>query len=59
MASFCCCCNYATVGHISIKFYNFLVSSVINAAHHSALTPHISRTYLPVCLINVGELELN
>ena len=52
----CCCCNYATVGHI-MQIFNVIVSSVI-IAHHSVLTPHISKTHLPISLLNV-RVELN
>ena len=38
-----------------MKFFNFIVLSVI-IAHHSALTPHISKTHLPIFALNVGEL---
>ena len=41
-----------------MKFFNFVVSSVI-IAHHSVLTPHISKTHLPICSLNGHELELN
>ena len=37
---------------------NFIVSSVV-IAHHSVLTPHISKTILPIPSLNVRELELN
>ena len=53
-----CCCNYATVGHIGMKIFNFMVLSVI-IAHHSVLTSHISKTHLPISSFNVRELELN
>ena len=48
---FCCCCNYATVDHI-MQIFNVIVSSVI-IAHHSVLTPHISKTHLPISSLNV------
>ena len=46
------------VGHIGMQFFNFTVLSVI-IAHHIVLTPHISKTHLPICALNVGELKLN
>ena len=58
MAPFFCSCNYATVGQIGMQFFNFIVLSVI-IAHHSVLTPHISKTHLPICSSNVRELKLN
>ena len=27
----CCCCNYATVGHIGMQIFNFVVLSLIIA----------------------------
>ena len=27
----CCCCNYATVGHIGMQIFNFVVLSMIVA----------------------------
>ena len=61
MAQFCCRCNYATAGHIGMQFFNFIVSSVIIVlfARHNVLTPHISKTHLPICSLNVCEPELN
>ena len=41
-----------------MQFFNFLVLSVI-IAHHSVLTPHINKTHLPICSLNLRELELN
>ena len=58
MAPFSCCCNYATVGHIGIQIFNFIVLSAI-IVHHSVLFPHISKTYLPNSSLNVRKLELN
>ena len=57
MAQFCCC-NYATVGHIGMQIFNFVVLSVI-IAPQNILTPHISKTSLPIVSLNVRELELN
>ena len=58
MAPFCCCFNYATVDHVSMQILKFVVLSVI-IAPHNALTPHISKTHLPIVSVNVHELELN
>ena len=58
MALFCCCCNYATVGHISMRISNFVALSVITAPHNVP-TPHISKIRLPTVALNVRELELN
>ena len=58
MVPFCFCCNYAIVSHISMQFFNFVVLSVI-IAPHNVHTPHISKTHLPIVLVNVPELELN
>ena len=41
-----------------MQFFNFIVLSVI-IAYHSVLTPHISKTHLPICSPNVREIELN
>ena len=57
MAQFCCC-NYATVGHSGMQIFNFVVLSVI-IAPQNILTPHISKTSLPIVSLNVRELELN
>ena len=57
MIPFCCCCNYATVGHIGMRIFNFAVLSVITAPHN-VLTPHISKTNLPIVLLNVREVKL-
>ena len=56
MVPFCCCCNYATIDHIGIQIFNFVVLSVI-IAPHNILTPHISTTYLLVFSLNVCELS--
>ena len=58
MVLFCCCCSYATVGHIGMRILNFVVLSVITAPHN-VLTPHISKTRLPIVSLNVSEAELN
>ena len=59
MVSFCCCCNYATVGNIGMQIFNFVVLSVIIASHN-VLTRHISKTHLPnIVSLHVRELELN
>ena len=52
MAPFSCCGNYATVGHIGMQFINFIVFPVI-IAHHSVLTPYISKTHLAICSLYV------
>ena len=41
-----------------MRIFNFIVISII-LAHHSFLTPHISKTYLPISSLNALELELN
>ena len=56
MVPFSCCCNYATVGHIGMHIFDFIVLSAI-IAHPSVFTPHISKTYFSS--LNVRELELN
>ena len=58
MVLFCCCCTYATVGHIGMEISYFVVLSVITAPHN-VLTPHISKTHLPIVLLNVRELQLS
>ena len=58
MVLFCCCCNYAIVRHIGMRFFNFVVLSVI-IAPHNVPTSHISKTNLPTVSINVSKLELN
>ena len=45
-------------GHIGMLIFNFVVSSVITA-HHSVLSPRISKTHLPISSLNVRELKLN
>ena len=47
------CCNYATVIHISMQIFSFLVLFVI-AAYRSVLKPRISKTHLPIHLICVN-----
>ena len=58
MVQFRCCCNFATVGHIGMQIFNFIVSSVI-ITHHSLLPPRISKTHFPISSLNVRELNLN
>ena len=58
MVLFCCSCNYATVGHIDMRIFNFVVLSLITAPHN-APTTHISNIHLLIVSINVRELELN
>ena len=58
MVPFCCCCNYATVGHIGMQLFNFVVLSVITAPHNVP-TPHISKTHFPIVSLNVRKLESN
>ena len=41
-----------------MQILKFVVLSVI-IAPHNALTPHISKTHLPIVSVNVHELELN
>ena len=58
MTPFSYCCNYATVGHIGMQFFNFIVLSVI-IAHYSLLTPHNRKSHLHISSLDVRELELN
>ena len=44
MVSFCCCGNYATVGHIGMRIFNSVVLYVI-AAPHNVPTLNISKTH--------------
>ena len=53
-----CCFKYATVGHIGMRIFNFVILSVITALHNVP-TPHISKTHLPIIALNVREVELN
>ena len=41
-----------------MQIFNFIVFFVI-IAHHSVLTPYISKTHLPISSLTVRELELN
>ena len=41
-----------------MQMFNSIVLLVI-IAYHSLLTPHISKTHLPISSLNVRELELN
>ena len=43
---------------VVMQIFNFVVLSMI-MARRSVLTPHISKTYLLIALLNVRELELN
>ena len=56
MMPFCCCYNFATVDHIGMRIFNCVVLSAITALRS---TPHISKTHLPIVLLNVHEIELN
>ena len=58
MVLFCCCYNYATVGHIGMQIFNFVVLSVIMASHN-VLTLHITKTHFLIVSLNVRKLELN
>ena len=40
-----------------MRIFNFAVLSVITAPHN-VLTPHISKTNLPIVLLNVREVKL-
>ena len=53
-----CCYSYATARHIGMQTFSFVVSSVI-IAPQNVLTPHISKTHLPIVSLIVRELELN
>ena len=53
-----CCCIYAAVGRIGIRISNSVFFSVITALHNVP-TPHISKTHLPIVLLNVRELQFN
>ena len=57
MVSYCCCCNYAIVGHISMQVFNFVVLSV-NIPPHNVVTRYISKTHWLIASLNVGELKL-
>ena len=54
MVPLSCCCNYATVRHIDMQTFNFLVLSVIIACHR-VLSPHINKTHLPIHLMYVNS----
>ena len=41
-----------------MQIFNFIVSSVI-IAHHSVLSPRISKTHVPISSLDVRELKLN
>ena len=53
-----CSCNYATEDHIGMRIFDFVVLSLITAPHN-VLTPHFSKTHLPIVSLNVREVELN
>ena len=50
MVPFRCWCNYATIGHIGMQIFNFVILSVITAPQN-APTPHISKTHLAIVLL--------
>ena len=52
------CCNYVTVDHIGMQIFKLLVLFVIIALHN-VLTPHNSKTHLPIVSRTVRKLELN
>ena len=54
MAPFFCCCNYATVCHIGMIICYSSSSTVF-----SLLTLAKPITHLPICSLNIRELELN
>ena len=56
MIQFRCCCNYATVGHIGMQAFNFVVLSVV-IAPHIVLNPQISKTHLSIVSLNVRKIE--
>ena len=58
MVTLFCCCNNATVVHIGMRIFNFVVLSVITAPHNVPI-PHINKTHLRVISFNVSELELS
>ena len=41
-----------------MRIFNFAVLSAITAPHN-VLTPHISKTHLPIVSLNVSEVEFN
>ena len=53
-----CSCNCATEDHIGMRIFDFVVLSLITAPHN-VLTPHFSKTHLPIVSLNVREVELN
>ena len=57
MAPFCCCYNYATVCHISMQIFSFVVLSVI-IAPDNVLSTRISKTHVLIVSLNVRKLEL-
>ena len=58
MIPFYCCCNYAKVGHIGMRIFNFEVLSVITAPHNVS-TPHISKTHLSIVSLILRGHKLN
>ena len=57
MIAFCYCYNFATVGHIGMQIFNFVVLSMIDAPP-KVLTTHISKTRLPIVSLDVSKLQL-
>ena len=41
-----------------MRIFNFAVLSLITAPHN-VLTPHNSKTHLPIVSLNIREVELN
>ena len=41
-----------------MRIFNFAVLSVTTAPHN-VLTPHISKTHLPIVSLNVSDVEFN
>ena len=58
VVQFCCYYNYATVGHIGMRVFNFVILSVITTLYNVP-TFHISKTHLPIVSLNIREVELN
>ena len=50
--------QFATVGHIGMKIFSFVVLPVI-IAPDNVLTPHISKTHKSIVSFNEHKLELN
>ena len=51
-------CIIVTAAHVGLQIFNIVVLSVI-IAPHNVLTPHISKTHLPIVSLHERELELN